>query len=396
MSRIRMTLPIFHSKFLSYAKGWKTKNKIIVIESDDWGAIRTSSREAYERLKSDGYALDKSPYALDSLETESDLTELYSVLDNIKDYRGRSACFTANMILANPDFAAIKASGFKDYFYEPAELALKRDRQRRNVLALWKEGRNRNIFIPQFHGREHIRYWEWLEALKNGSPEAHETFTLNMCGVPLRASKETQSFYLPMYLDDHELKSKSVNIKEVITEGVKLFEKTFGYRSLSTVAPNVTWTPTVEKIWYDNNINYIQGGLTQIIPNGNGGKRVAHYTGERSLFGGLYLSRNCTFEPSKSSDSGYWQISLKQIRRAFAFKEPAILSTHRVNYIGNIKSENRDRGLNQLKSLLDAVLDKWPDTIFLSTPELGFMIENNIQSIDALEIRGEQIFPLVS
>ena len=31
-------------------RGWNTKSKIVVIESDDWGSIRTPSKEIYNHL----------------------------------------------------------------------------------------------------------------------------------------------------------------------------------------------------------------------------------------------------------------------------------------------------------------------------------------------------------
>ena len=36
---------------LSNLPGWRTKRKIVVIESDDWGSIRMPSKRAYEELK---------------------------------------------------------------------------------------------------------------------------------------------------------------------------------------------------------------------------------------------------------------------------------------------------------------------------------------------------------
>ena len=33
-------------------RGWKTRRKLLVIESDDWGAIRMPGRQAWERLLS--------------------------------------------------------------------------------------------------------------------------------------------------------------------------------------------------------------------------------------------------------------------------------------------------------------------------------------------------------
>ena len=37
-------------RHLVNSKGWRTNRKIVVLESDDWGAIRMSSKEAFDKL----------------------------------------------------------------------------------------------------------------------------------------------------------------------------------------------------------------------------------------------------------------------------------------------------------------------------------------------------------
>lgn len=61
--------------------GWRTKRKIVVIESDDWGAIRMPSRATYNKLLLEGYRVDKNCYEkYDSLATEKDLSDRKSVV----------------------------------------------------------------------------------------------------------------------------------------------------------------------------------------------------------------------------------------------------------------------------------------------------------------------------
>ena len=50
--------------------GVSVDKKYLVIESDDWGAVRTPSKEAYTYLKIKGLNMDKDPYCkFDSLES---------------------------------------------------------------------------------------------------------------------------------------------------------------------------------------------------------------------------------------------------------------------------------------------------------------------------------------
>ena len=55
----------------------------------------------------------------------------------------------------------------------------------------------------------------------------------------------------------------------------------------------------------------------------------------------IYLVRNRTFEPAQSSSKNYWESTYRQIENAFAKGTPAIISSHRVNFIGSINQENR-------------------------------------------------------
>lgn len=182
----------------------------------------------------------------------------------------------------------------------------------------------------------------------------------------------------------------------MIRDGVDLFQKQFNFKSLSTVAPNVSWTDDAENIWLSCGIRYVQGGLIQYLDGKIKRRQRIHYLGEKSRHNVLYLTRNCNFEPSRFPHHDAWKACLRDIARAFVFRKPAIISSHRVNYIGAIDQDNRTKGLFQLRKLLFAVRQRWPDIYFLSSPELGYMVENNIRRVEDLEPMKAGIFPPVS
>ena len=378
-----------------FVRSWRSPDRILVIESDDWGMIRTSTPKAYHYLASRGYEMKRSLLSLDALETDDDLTALFDVLGCFRDCRGYPASMTANMIMANPDFAAIRDNGFQHYVYKPVRDTLALSPRRKSVPALWMDGMKNRLFRPQFHAREHIRWWEWMNTLRNGSREAIDTFDLNMCGVPLAVSKERQSFFRPVFIGLSSKDNSDVDIARMIGEGIEYFHNQFGFRPLSTVAPNLTWTGETERLWARHGIRYIQGGILQYMVTARGHRRIAHYLGERSEHGSIYLVRNCDFERSASEKDDDWQKCFSQIGRAFYLKTPAIISSHRVNFIGSIVESNRKRGLAQLDQLLSAVQARWPDVNFLSSAELGYMIENNLSRVRDLEGRESEIFPAV-
>ena len=64
--------------------GVKTKQRLIVIESDDWGSIRMPNKNVYNRLLDKGISLDKCPYSkFDCLENDDDFSALFSVLEQL-------------------------------------------------------------------------------------------------------------------------------------------------------------------------------------------------------------------------------------------------------------------------------------------------------------------------
>jgi hypothetical protein len=69
---------------------------------------------------------------------------------------------------------------------------------------------------------------------------------------------------------------------------------------------------------------------------------------------------------------------LQEIEIAFRWGKPAVINSHRVNFIGSIFPENREKSLRKLKTLLKEVQKKWPVVEFVDTETLGkIMLERN-------------------
>ena len=101
--------------------------------------------------------------------------------------------------------------------------------------------------------------------------------------------------------------------------------------------------------------------------------------GQRNSLGQIYWRRNCTFEPSR--DHNYdWVVScLDEMKIAFKWGKPAVINSHRVNFIGSIFPENREKSLKALRKLIRSALSIWPDIEFMSSDALGDMIaQSNI------------------
>jgi hypothetical protein len=272
--------------------------------------------------------------------------------------------------VANPDFKRIKDSGFQNYFYEPFTETLKSYANCTGSFKLWKQGMNERIFVPQFHGREHLNVLSWMKALQNGDKDALYVFDLGIPGLFPKSSNKTRymaALNAASVSEIHELNN-------ILYDGLYLFEKIFGYKSTTFIAPCYTWHPLNEKILFENGITHIQGSFKQTIPEfSNEQTYKTRYCGQKNQFNQTYLVRNASFEPTIKKNLGI-EDCLSRIKMAFLCKKPAIISTHRLNYIGSLNPENRDNSLFLLNGLLKNILNNWPDVEFMSSNQFAEMM----------------------
>ena len=354
--------------------GWKTRRHIVVIESDDWGSIRMPSWSVYNEFLKRGIHVERDPYCrFDSMATEADLTALFETLLSVKDSKGRPAVLTANAVVANPCFSRIKESGYLDYFYEPFTDTLKNSNDHRGVFDVWKQGLAEGIFHPQFHGREHLNVKKWLKALQSGDEVTRISFELGTFGLTSLVDQRIKHNYMGAF--NSGLDEDVREYDEILTDGLSLFEKLFGYRSQSFIATTYTWSPKIEYNLKKQGVDYLQGMVHQHIPLDDDTTfswKKNNFLGKKSPGGQLYLTRNCYFEPSQNSEGA--RECLKRIQIAFRWHKPAIISMHRLNVIGSIDERNRTQNLSDFKWLLKQVVKDYPDVEFMSSDELGRII----------------------
>lgn len=346
-------------------KGKRLKGRFLIIESDDWGAIRTPSRKVLAAFEQRGLGLGNSIYKNDSLASNEDLEQLFNLLHSLKDSRGNSLKITANVIMANPDFEKIKAAGFKQFYFEDFRKTLMRYPNHDQSFSKWKQAIEAGIFVPQFHGREHLQYKRWLKVLQSGNEDALYCFD----NGATYSGKDDYSF---MEAYDWDVRADITEQTNTVEEGLTMFEGVFGFSSKSFIAPCYNWDPALEPVLKKKGVRLIQGIRNQLIPTGtfNQYNRVPHYFGEVNAEGLKYTVRNCFLEPSQLPAKDWVDSCLAQIQSAFLWNKPAVICSHRVNYIGCIDQQNSYRGLKDLEQLIKTVLVKWPDVAFISTDQL--------------------------
>ena len=362
------------SRHLANLSGWRTDRKIVVIESDDWGSIRMPSKSVYKKCLRAGYRVDEIAYErFDSLASEDDLELLFNLLSHHRDQNGNPAVVTANILTANPDFGKIKSSNFQNYYYELITETFKRYPKHGRCFNLWKEGKSEGVFFPQSHGREHLNVSMFMQALQTGDPDVHFAFHHQMPGGIPKASSVGNKYVETLRYTSQKDKEAKLSI---ILEGLDQFELLMGYRSESFTPPNYLWSSDFDASMAANSVRFYQGRKKMIEPKPGGNIELhSHYLGKQNQFSQIYMMRNTFFEPSLcSADSNPVRQCLKEISTAFKMQKPAVISSHRLNYIGFVDEHNRDQNLKMLENLLSELLATWPDVEFMTSPQLGTLI----------------------
>ena len=340
------------------ARGWNTKQKYLIIESDDWGAIRMPSLEVYNELIRHNIPVDQLHIdKYDSVESEDDLIALYGCLENFKDDLGNNAVLTAYHVVANPNFEKIEATGRKEYHFETILETYNRFPHTQGVPQLIKEGIKKGIYIPQFHGREHIHVKRWMEAINSNSEK--EQLAFQNRAIVSSKSKTCNNPYTKDYFKGFAFSSNLENeeLEKIHREGLKLFEKIFGFPSKTFVAQGTVFGDHLLKMLSEEGVQLILGQQNE--PNSEGSYKIVNKKwGDKNNFNQIYWRRNCLFEPARNQNFDWVGKCLAEIEIAFRWGKPAVISSHRENFIGSIFQENRTQSLAKLNELLSRVQKK--------------------------------------
>ncbi len=358
-------------------RGFHTERHLVVIESDDWGSIRMPSAEVYRKLQKAGDHPENDAFLRnDCLENVADLTALFAILTSVKDKNGSPAVMTANFAMANPDFDKIDPIN-DAYFFEPFTDTYKRYYPDQDVFSCVQDGIKSSCFVPQLHCREHMNVNRWMNDLKQQKYDTVIAFQNHMIGTGASFSQENPFGYMDAFNSNF---TSDAELSNVVHEAMELFENTFGKKSETFVASCFVWNDALEKALCEVGVRGIQSGCWQNLPvcteEGNALRRKLRFTGQKNRIGQVYTVRNCTYEPAyQQTPMKSAKECLDQIMRAFHNRKPAIINSHRFNYIGSINRENARENLKGLSWLLQTIIDNIPDAEFISTAELLRIID---------------------
>ncbi len=349
---------------------WRSPRRVLVIESDDWGALRIRDKRTWRALSRLGLDVSHPYDRYDCLETKGDLDAIFNVLTTFRDERGRPPIITFNTVMGNPDFGRILECGFESYHHLDLVRSYERHGGEDLVPAL-KAAAAENLACAQFHAREHLNVPLWMKDLRDGRAATlaafeHEYYALTL---PFVGGTRQTNYLAAFWVEDA---GQLREAHERLTAGLKLFAESFGYVSRTWIPCNYVTPVDLEAAAAAAGVMLLQGQRGQLVPDGSGCTTTTRrWTGKRNNFGQLYGVRNIFFEPFLDPDHDWVSSALSEVDEAFSCHTPAIVSSHRVNYVAGMSTGHRDRNLGMLRALLTGVLARWPDVLFVSSHELA-------------------------
>lgn len=343
---------------------WKSNKKILVFLADDYGAELNNYKHFAGlslRTEIDG---ENRFSKFDGIALRDDLTALFDVLKKHQNTNGKSAVFTAVSSMANVDLEKFKSTS--EYAITPIKDYL--NSVESGLFKIWEEGMQANVFVPELHGREHLNASRFLRLIESNA-ELADFFNIYR-SFPVLKPVEGIRDYLKAY--DFDAQSELVEQEKIIVHSISIFENSFGRKPSLFVAPGLISHKSLNQVLVANGVLAIDKARKSREPKGQGKYGTSfNYTGKTLVNGKLkVLSRNIMFEPNATKSTDWAAKAAKQVDQCFASNVPAIVSTHRVNYVGAIDENNRKEGLSALDSFLSHVVKNHPDVEFMSASEL--------------------------
>jgi len=356
------------------AEDWTVRHPIdwerfpaVVFESDDWGAceVAKSPEDAAVIERAWNAHFDRSRTVTTTLETPQDLDRLYSVLASFSGHDGQPAVFTAFACVGNPDFDAIRASGFDEYRDIAIDEGVPAGWERGDIAGAWRAGIARGVFAPQYHANlHHVSPTLWLRRLRAPGPAG------DLARLSFDLAVYAQGEHLPEF--------ECMNVREQHEwnrVGIERFTRAVGYSPAAAITSDAY--PETETIWALLGIRIVclkscrvNSGQVVVYAskpwnNQDPSVPIGAHNSRRDV---IYLTRNVFFECAGRPEQSAAPV-FDVIRTRWSEGEPAMISTHRANYV-SLDSQRAEAGLQQLDSLL-SMLSERTDARFLTSTEVG-------------------------
>lgn len=240
----------------------------------------------------------------------------------------------------------------------------------------WIKAVRGGLFHIGYHGREHLNVPIWMEFLQERESLTRECFHQQFYSVPEPALAPWCSAFRAANF----CMSEAVwpQYREILRDGLQMLNELFEGRVTSYCPPNGISHPELDTDLAELGVQTIVTNYLRYNTDLRGGvTRQLLWFGQRNDCGQIYHVRNCVFEPVIGNQL---EKAMRGIVAAFRWGKPAVISTHALNYIGGLSIQNRDQGLQKLRSLLNEIVKRWPDVEFMSSDEMSATIRKDLVS----------------
>jgi hypothetical protein len=349
LQRARDLLPI---------TGFHFDRPLVLLQSDDWGRVGVRDREGREQIRSAGLALGERPYDLYSLETADDLDSLRTVLMGHHDSTGRSPILEMNFVVANLDFAKMRADDYRGIHLLPLAESLPQGWSRPGLLDSYRRGIAEGVFAPALHGSTHFCRHAVDRELTNGGERANLVRTLWQAGTPYiywRMPWIGYEYWDPGGPEDDRFLSFDEQ-SALIGYSVGEFAKLFAALPHSACAPGYRANESTHRAWAQHGI--------QVAQNGPGTPLPPHF----DRYHILNTSRTVEFEPC-SHEQFSVEACVRQAAACFERGLPAIVSLHSINFHSTLAGF-RGQTLPLLDQFLSRLESRHSDLLYLRDEDL--------------------------
>jgi hypothetical protein len=347
---------------------WR-RMRAVVFESDDWGFCAWSPDEHAFRVLA-GTPSFRTPagrrYGGSTLESAADVKALVQTLLEFRGGDGFPPVWQANTVMAAPDFARLAPPLFETAVLPLVDLPAVPSRWERP--GMWNEVReamSQGAWWVELHGLHHLPEAAWLNALRRGADDAR------------RAHEQQSAICLAVESSGEYDPSEPAAIRQRnVALAIEKFESLTGRKPRSLCFPDYRWDDAIEAQVETHGIEVVQGKGEQFGVRFPRLRRLLlryrwpHRSGRR-----FYMPPRIAFEPCREGGgigSDAVSTTHRAARDAWSRGQPAVISSHRVNY-AHLDPAWSESGRASLRRLLDALAED--GAVFLTDLEVHQLVE---------------------
>jgi len=344
--------------------------KAVVLESDDWGLCAWSPDDQAFRVLADTPVFRSNVgarYGGSTLERAEDVREMVATLLEFRGGDGFPPVLQANTVVAAPDYVGLTPPGFEADPMPLVDFPATPSRWARP--GLWGEisrAREAGVWWPELHGLHHLPERAWLTALRRGASDARRAHDQQS---PVCQAVEGSGEYAAA--EPIELRRRNLGL------AVEKFTAVFGRPPGSFCPPDYQWDSALDEDAVRLGLSTFQGRSERadaplpLLSRTIGRYRWPDLSGKR-----FSLPPRIAFEPSAGPREAA-RVGVEAVRRsvraAWNLGQPAIVSTHRVNYV-HLDAKRQANGLARLRDLLAVLVED--GAVFVTDAEVHGLLEH--------------------